>query len=120
MTTSSKAKLAQGFVEKAITDARKGRLHLQRRWASQLTNDAFSRLINEIAPGFSTRYSGYTRIIKLGNRKGDAAPTAKLELLSLDKPEASKKPEAKQKSPKTRKITKKEINKKQDVKKTKK
>lgn len=85
VTTQPKAKFAQSFVEKAITDTKKGRLYLMRRWASILTDEAFLKLINEIAPGFDKRQSGYTRIIKAGTRRGDAAPTARLEILSPDK-----------------------------------
>lgn len=85
VTTQTKAKFAQSFVEKAITDTKKNRLHLMRRWASILTDEAFLKLISEIAPGFEKRQSGYTRIIKAGTRRGDAAPTARLEILSPDK-----------------------------------
>lgn len=85
VTTIPKAKFARSFVEKAITDVKKNRLYLKRRWASTLSGVAFLKLINEIAPGFNKRHSGYTRIIKGGIRKGDAAQTARLEILSPDK-----------------------------------
>ncbi len=85
VTTQTKAKFAQSFVEKAITDTKKNRLYLRRQWASTLTGPAFLKLINEIAPGFDKRQSGYTRIIRAGIRKGDAAQTARLEILSPDK-----------------------------------
>ena len=85
VTTLQKARFAQRFVEKAITGAKKDRLYIKRRWAATLTGVAFLKLINEIAPGFEKRQSGYTRIIKAGVRRGDAAQTARLEILTPDK-----------------------------------
>lgn len=85
VTTLTKAKFAQSFVEKIITDTKKDRLYLKRRWASVLTGQAFLKLTSELAPGFDKRQSGYTRIIKGGIRKGDSAQTARLEFLAPDK-----------------------------------
>lgn len=85
VTTLTKAKFAQSFVEKIITDTKKNRLYINRRWASVLTSQAFLKLKNELAPGFDKRQSGYTRIIKGEIRKGDAAQTARLEFLAPDK-----------------------------------
>lgn len=101
VTTLPKAKFAQSFVEKMITGTKKNRLYVKRKWAAVLTGEAFLKLNNEIAPGFEKRQSGYTRIIKAGTRRGDAAQTARLEILSPDKivvpakKVASKKPKKK-------------------------
>lgn len=84
VTTVTKAKFTKNFIDKIIAKAKKGKLSYNRKLGSFLTDAAFSKLIVEIAPGFSQRQSGFTRIIKLGNRRGDAAPTAKLEILNLD------------------------------------
>lgn len=101
VTTVTKAKFTKNFIDKIISKAKKGKLSDNRKLASFLTDVALSKLLVEIAPGFSQRQSGFTRIIKLGNRQGDAAPTARLEILNLDKkitPEVKK--------PKTRKTVK--------------
>lgn len=85
VTTVTKAKFTKNFIDKIISKAKKGKLSDNRKLASFLTDAALSKLLVEIAPGFPQRQSGFTRIIKLGNRLGDAAPTARLEILSLDK-----------------------------------
>lgn len=114
VTTLTKAKLAQSYIEKNITQAKRNSIHSTRRLSSTLSDKAFSRLINEVAPGFSQRQSGYTRITRLGNRKGDAAPTVKLELLTFDKHQVSQKPavkKAKQNTENKLKKTVKSVNK---------
>ena len=84
-TTEAKAKFVRSEAEKIITIAKKAKLGAKRVLASRLTNKAFVRLLDEIAPGFESRTSGYTRIIKMSPRLGDRAPMAKIELLELDK-----------------------------------
>lgn len=84
-TTLAKAKFARGYIEKLVTSAKINRLSQDRSLESQLTHQAFIKLHNEIGPGFKSRAGGYTRIIKLGIRKGDAAPLARLELLEWEK-----------------------------------
>ena len=84
-TTLKKAKFARPYVEKMVTAAKKNLLSNNRILASHLTKDAFAKLISEIAPAFSDRSGGYTRITKLGKRQGDAAPMAKIELLKYEK-----------------------------------
>lgn len=86
-TTQAKAKFAKVYVEKIVTLAKRNRLNSDRALASYLTHEAFTKLTKEIAPGFNQRNGGYTRIIKLAPRKGDAAKMAKLELLPWQKPE---------------------------------
>lgn len=84
VTTLTKAKFVQGFVEKLITGA-KGDLAHQRDLSSQLSHGAFIKLVHEVGPGFKNRSGGYTKITKMGSRLGDAAPMAKIELLVWDK-----------------------------------
>lgn len=84
-TTLAKAKFVQGYVEKSITIAKKNRLAAKRKIASSLDKESFKKLVAEIAPGFSERHGGYTRIIKMSPRTGDNAPMAKIALLALDK-----------------------------------
>lgn len=80
-TTLAKAKFARPYVEKVVTDAKKNKLSKKRFLSSRLTHDAFVRLIQEIGPGFASRNGGYTRIINLNKRLGDAAPMARLEFV---------------------------------------
>lgn len=85
-TTLAKAKFARPYVEKIITQAKsKNDLRGIRVVASLVTNQAFSKLRTQIAPGFEKRPGGYTRIIRLNQRQGDAAPMARLELLEIEK-----------------------------------
>ena len=84
-TTEAKAKFAAPYVEKIITLAKKNKLNANRRLASYLTHESFLKLTQEVAPGFNTRTGGYTRIIKLAPRNGDAAKMAKLELIAWHK-----------------------------------
>ena len=81
-TTVFRAKEAKRFVDKMITLGKKGDLAAKRRAMSFIydEDDVYS-LFNDIAPKFEARNGGYTRIIRLGNRKGDGAETAILELV---------------------------------------
>lgn len=89
-TTRAKADFIRADVEKLITLAKRSQahenpiriVHAQRIAASRLNNDRelVSKLFNEIAPRFANRAGGYTRILKLGQRKGDAAEMVLLEL----------------------------------------
>lgn len=81
VTTVAKAKFAKGYVEKMITISKKGSLSKDRKLASVLTKNAFTNLKKEITGHLNGRSSGYTRIIKMGVRRGDAAPLAKLEII---------------------------------------
>lgn len=84
-TTLAKAKFTQSFAEKLITKAGKNSMAQRRVIAQKLTGSAFKKLTQEIGPGFKGRAGGYTRIIRLNNRRGDAAPLAKIELLKFEK-----------------------------------
>lgn len=85
-TTLSKAKAIKGLVDKLITKAKKGTLHNQRLIHAFLQNKkATKKLIGEIAPRFKKRVSGFTRIIRLGERRGDAAVMVKMKLLQPQK-----------------------------------
>lgn len=102
-TTLAKAKFARPYVEKLITYAkRKNDLRTDRYLASLVSKEAFSKLRLSIGPGFKSRTGGYTRIIKLVPRKGDAAPMARLELLKLDKLATTENTENKQKDTKVK------------------
>lgn len=88
-TTLIKAKSAKKLVDKLITKAKEGSLHNQRLIHSFLQNKkATKKLFQEIAPQFKTRISGFTRIIRLGHRRGDNAPLVKIELLRPPKKES--------------------------------
>ncbi|OGD86396.1 50S ribosomal protein L17 [Candidatus Curtissbacteria bacterium RIFCSPHIGHO2_01_FULL_41_11] len=84
-TTLAKAKFARAYVEKLITVARKNGLAQKRIIANKLSSPAFQKLTKEIAPSFKDRAGGYSRIIKLAPRRGDAAPMARLELIKVGK-----------------------------------
>ena len=82
-TTITKAKHLQPFVEKLITTARGGDLHARRLIARDIHDNEIQRkLMSEIAPSFAQRPGGYTRIYRLGTRRGDATQEAYIELVS--------------------------------------
>lgn len=85
-TTLPKAREVRKAVEKLITLAKRGDLHAHRQ-AYDVIRDRklVKKLFEEIAPEFENRNGGYTRVLKLGRRRGDAAPTAVVELL-MQKP----------------------------------
>ena len=94
-TTETKAKRLRPLAERLITFAKRGDLHARRRVLSILRNkDATYVLFAEIAPLVAEREGGYTRITKLGFRKGDNAPMAQIELVlePLNKKPAKAKP----------------------------
>ncbi|WP_135556550.1 50S ribosomal protein L17 [Paenibacillus cymbidii] len=87
-TTEAKAKEVRSIAEKLITLAKRGDLHARRQVASFVRRepvnddqDAIQKLFAELAPRYSERAGGYTRILKLGPRRGDAAPMVYLELV---------------------------------------
>ena len=83
-TTEAKAKELRPIAEKLITLARKDPTDVaaQRQAVAYLrSKDAVHRLFHEVAPRFTERPGGYTRIVKLGPRQGDAAPMAYIELV---------------------------------------
>ncbi|PRB10529.1 MULTISPECIES: 50S ribosomal protein L17 [unclassified Microbacterium] len=82
-TTETKAKRLRPLAERLVTLGKRGDLHARRRALTVLRSnkDAAHILFNEIAPLVADREGGYTRITKIGNRKGDNAPMAVIELV---------------------------------------
>ncbi len=93
-TTESKAKAVQRLFDRLVTNGKSGTLHARRIVAAFLNNkQAVNKLVDEISPRFKDRPGGFTRIIRLGKRKGDDAMVVKLEL--VEKPKPKEKPEKK-------------------------
>ena len=83
-TTVAKAKELRRFAEPLITLAKKDSLTNRRRaYAALRDHTAVRSLFGEIAPTYTERPGGYTRILKLGNRLGDSAPMSRIELVGL-------------------------------------
>ncbi len=83
-TTMPKAKELRRFAEPLITLAKKDTIHNRRRaFAALRDKDAVSKLFGEIAPTFAERPGGYTRVLKLGHRLGDAALMSRIELVGI-------------------------------------
>ena len=81
-TTTAKAKELRPYAERLITLARRGDVHSRRLAGQKIQDrDALGKLFDDIAPRFADRPGGYTRILKLGNRKGDAAEMSLIELV---------------------------------------
>lgn len=81
-TTEAKAKEARIFTEKMITLGKRGDLHARRQAIAFLRDVAVvDKLFHELAPRFAARPGGYTRIIHIGNRFGDAAPIVEIGLV---------------------------------------
>ena len=84
-TTLAKAKELKRFVEKIVTLGKKGDLISRRKAISILQDQKMSKKVfNELASRYEKRNGGYTRIVKLGNRFGDNAPTAVIEFVDRD------------------------------------
>ena len=82
-TTETKAKRVRPLAEKLISKAKRGDLHARRLVMATITNrDVVHVLFTEIAPALADREGGYTRITKVGNRKGDNAPMAVIEIVT--------------------------------------
>ncbi len=111
-TTEAKAEFVRGELEKLVTVAKRGLaapdtkgVHARRIAASRLNNnrDLVGKLFDDIAPRYATRPGGYTRVYKLGPRKGDAAAMVLLEFVdrqeapAADKKASKKKPDDKKK-----------------------
>ena len=81
-TTETRAKEARSLAEKMITFGKTNTLHSRRQALAFITKeDVVTKLFAEIAPKYADRNGGYTRIIKIGPRRGDAAPMAIIELV---------------------------------------
>jgi large subunit ribosomal protein L17 len=84
-TTVAKAKAVKPFAEQMITLGKRGDLHARRLALAELrSQDVVHVLFAEVAPRFADRPGGYTRIVKLGPRQGDAAEMVFLELVDYD------------------------------------
>src|SRR5690606_13235474 len=81
-TTVTKAKRLRPLAERLITKARRGDLHARRQVGKVIRDkDVVHELFAEVAPRYANRPGGYTRITKIGARKGDNAPLAVIELV---------------------------------------
>ncbi len=81
-TTVAKAKLLRPYVEKIITKARRGDLHARRLVLRKIQDtEVVTKLFDDVAPRYADRPGGYTRIVKLGPRRGDGAEMAIIELV---------------------------------------
>src|SRR3990167_3070746 len=78
-TTSAKAKSLSAFADKLVTTAKKNNLASKRELAETFHPKTVKKLVDDIAPRFSDRKGGYTRVIRLGQRKSDGAPMAIIE-----------------------------------------
>ena len=88
VTTEAKAKSIRPVAERMITLGKRGDLHSRRQAGAVLSDRKVLRtLFDEIAPRFAERNGGYTRIIKLGPRRGDGAQMAHIELVERAAPE---------------------------------
>jgi large subunit ribosomal protein L17 len=84
-TTVTKCKATQPLVEKMITLGKRGTVHARRQALAYLmTPESVDRLFNVVAPRYSDRNGGYTRVTRSGARKGDAAEMAYIELLGAE------------------------------------
>ena len=98
VTTDAKAKELRPIAEKMITLGKKGDLHAIRQAASYIRDkETVTKLFNAIAPRYKERPGGYTRIIKLGIRPGDAAPLSVIELVEEEVAKKAPKKQAKKK-----------------------
>lgn len=125
-TTEAKAKAIKPQIEKLVTKAKREENSARKILEKSLTKDAFNRLINEVAPSFASRNSGYTRLTRMGNRLGDNTTMVLLEWTEIitRKPILKEKTKTEKPSPvkvngkKTLK-SKKEVKRKSTVKKQK-
>src|SRR5438552_9067372 len=84
-TTEAKAKALRPLAEHLITFAKRGDVHARRQVLKTVTDrDVVHKLFSEIGPRYAERNGGYTRILKLGQRQGDSAPMALIELLPAE------------------------------------
>jgi large subunit ribosomal protein L17 len=84
-TTEAKAKAVKPYAEKMITLGRRGDLHARRQVLSELrSQEVVHQLFSDVAPRMAERPGGYTRIVKIGPRAGDAADMVYLEFVDYD------------------------------------
>lgn len=95
-TTDAKAKEMRRFADRMVTLGKQGDLAAHRRaFAFLQSHEAVKKLFDEIAPRFKDRNGGYTRVIKFGVRRGDAAPLSVVEFTGNEERTAAKKPRKK-------------------------
>jgi len=110
MTTLPKAKEIRPLAEKMITLGKRDNLHARRQVLSYVMRETTAKKVfDTLAPRYADRKGGYSRIIKLGNRKGDGAETAIIELLGseLEVKKAERAAAAEKKTPTAKKDDKK-------------
>jgi large subunit ribosomal protein L17 len=91
-TTLAKARVTRPLAEKMITLGKRGTLHARRQALAYMTKEsAVKKLFDEIAPRFSERPGGYSRIVKLDRRMGDGSVMAMLELVGTEYKKKAKK-----------------------------
>ena len=84
-TTEAKAKEVRAIAEKMITPGKRGDVHAHRQAVAFLRSKPIAHLLfSEVAPRYADRPGGYTRIVKIGPRQGDAAPMAYLEFVDFE------------------------------------
>ena len=106
-TTEAKAKELRRFVDRVITLGKQGSLHARRQVLAIIQDKAVvKKLFDSIGPRFRDRPGGYTRIIKLGWRHGDAAPVSLVELVGSDDAAQGSGTEKKAKKPRRRSAAK--------------
>jgi large subunit ribosomal protein L17 len=82
VTTEAKAKEVRGMVDRVITLGKVGSLHARRQALTVVSDKRLiDKAFDELAPRYASRSGGYTRVLKLGARPGDAAPMAIIELV---------------------------------------
>jgi len=89
ITTEAKAKELRRVADKLVTLGKRGDLHARRQALRVIRSNAVVRkLFDEVAPRFSERHGGYTRVLRLGYRPGDAAAMAVIELVDYEREES--------------------------------
>ncbi|HIG51399.1 MAG TPA: 50S ribosomal protein L17 [Candidatus Marinimicrobia bacterium] len=86
-TTDAKGKELRSYIERLVTYAKRGDVHgrrlIQKRITGKRGKEIANILIHEIAPAYADRQGGYTRLIKLNNRKNDNAPVSLIEFIDI-------------------------------------
>ena len=86
-TTDAKGKALRAYIERLVTYAKRGDVHgrrlIQKRITGKRGKEIANILIHDIAPAYADRHGGYTRLIKLNNRKNDNAPVSLIEFIDL-------------------------------------
>jgi len=90
-TTDAKGKELRAYIERLVTYAKRGDVHgrrlIQKRITGKRGKEIANILIHDIAPAYTDRHGGYTRLIKLNNRKNDNAPVTLIEFIDLARDE---------------------------------